>query len=123
MREYLQNAVQKYCDFAGIDMKTLMKVATPFLAESKDTDTEDPDNPSRGDLAGDASKVLMTFTYSARLARSDSLRAVGNLATEITGWTKVCDKRLHRFVSHVHQTYDQCQIGWVGDEIGDLDVL
>ena len=113
MRGYLQNAVAKYCELAGISEKKLPKVGTPFLDESKEKESEEPE---KGKLADNAAKVLMTFMYASRIARPDTLRAVTALASEITRWTTLCDKKLHRLVSYVHHTYNQCQVGWVGDE-------
>ena len=45
-----------------------------------------------------ASRVLMKILYAARMARSDLLRAVCGLASNVTKWTRQCDADLYRLV-------------------------
>ena len=58
--------------------------------------------------------------YAARMARHDTLRAVGNLATYLTKWGRAEDEKLHRFVSYRNSTKDLKQVGFVGDAPGKL---
>ena len=50
----------------------------------------------------------MKILYGARVARYDLLRPVRALASRITRWTKLCDKKLHRLVSYINETVNVC---------------
>ena len=47
--------------------------------------------------------------YLARIGRLDILWSVNKLARSITKWTKTCDKRLNRLISHIHHTCEYKQ--------------
>ena len=49
-------------------------------------------------------------SHLARIERPDILWSANELARSITKWTKACDKRLNRLISHIHHTceYRQC---------------
>ena len=88
MENSLLEAVEHYkrlCD--KHDYKpTLRKVDTPFI----DTSTLDPDfdKEPQGVLATSAASILMKVLYAARLARFDLLKAITNLASRLTKWTR-----------------------------------
>ena len=54
------------------------------------------------------------------MARFDILRAVCHLACFITKWSTDCDKRLHRLVCYIHSTKHFRMIGWIGDDLRNL---
>ena len=72
--------------------------------------------PEKGKLAKVAASILMGFLYAARMARFDLLRVTCRLATRITKWTEMDDKRLYRLVCYVHSTLEHRMIGYIGDE-------
>ena len=51
----------------------------------------------------------------ARIGRPDILWSVNKLARSITKWTKACDKRLNRLISHIHHTCEYKQYCHVGN--------
>ena len=62
----------------------------------------------------------MKILYGARFVRMDLLRIIGFLACAFTRWTPECDKRLHRLVSYLDTTVDAMQVGWVADDLSQL---
>ena len=124
--------------------KKLKKVATPFLDESREpmgctvaetqggersqeisiptrlpkptvnsqevTDVKPPQQFNKV-----AAGISMQSMYAARMARHDTLRAVGNLATYLTECGRAEDEKLHRFISYLNSTKDLKQVGIVGD--------
>ena len=83
---------------------------------------QDKQEPTPGKLAPVAAKIIMKVFYAARLARYDLLRAVASLARFITKWTPECDRRLERIMNYVKSTLSYRQIGWVGDDISELNL-
>ena len=73
-----------------------------------------------GRLAPSAASIAMTSLYGARFVRVDVLRIVGLLATAFTRWTPECDKRLHRLVSYLDATVEAMQIGWIADDLTQM---
>ena len=78
------------------------------------------DDEVRGQLADAAASVLMKILYSARMARFDLLRAVQGLAKWFTKWKKRHDAELYRLVCYIHTTKGKKMIGWVADDIDDI---
>ena len=91
-------------------------------AQGHDTLDASGDDTVRGELADDASKVLMKVLYGARMARYDLLRAVCALACRITKWDRICDKKLHRLMCYIWSTKHFRQYAWVGDTRGDIEL-
>ena len=54
------------------------------------------------------------------MARYDLLNPVCRLASLITKWDALCDKRLHRLVCYINSSLDVKMVGWVGDPTGSL---
>ena len=48
--------------------------------------------------------------------------AIGGLARYITKWTPECDRRLERLMNYVRSTLEYRQVGWVGDDIGKVNM-
>ena len=56
-------------------------------------------------MLGDcAAAVLMKILYGARMGRYDLIRPVQALASLITKWDGLCDKKLHRLVCYINST-------------------
>ena len=71
MEEYVQQAVDLYKGVAKID--SLRLAAAPFVSEGSITDA---DEEAEGELAPNASRVLMKALCLARLARLDALKSI-----------------------------------------------
>ena len=54
------------------------------------------------------------------MARFDLLKAVANLAKNITKWNANCDKRLHRLICYVNYSLDLRLKGHIGDSFDKL---
>ena len=115
---FLTACVEKYVELAGEKVKKLSHVDTPFLDES----TKIPEGEPTGVLAGIASKVLMKILYAARMGRFDLLRATNSLARYVTKWGPTCDRRLHRLVCYINSTKHIKMVGWIGDQMKDLEL-
>ena len=115
MESFLDSSVEAYCNLAGVSRKSLRKVATPFVPDSKASELP-KDASKEGHLQPIAASILMKLLYAARLARFDILKAIGQLAQHISKWTAADDRGLHRLVCYVNSTLDFRLTGWVGDE-------
>ena len=122
--------------------RPLVKAETPFLDESKPELDENPINPEVDQLFGQpspcptdviaeqpgvlgdaAAAVLMKILYGARMGRYDLIRPVQALASRITKWNRLCDKKLHRIVSYINSTLDLHLYGWVCDKPSDIEIV
>ena len=83
-------------------------------------DPTDTTSPEKGALADVALKVIMKCMWVARYARRDLGRAVGHLATKVSRWTPLEDKKLHRLISYMHHSRDVRQVGFIGDPVEEL---
>ena len=61
------------------------------------------------------SQIVLTCLYLARNARPDIPWSVNKLARAVTKWTRACDKRLARLISHIHHTSDHRQCCHLGN--------
>ena len=59
--------------------------------------------------------MVLKCLYLARNGRLDILWSVNKFARSITKWTKACDKRLSRLISHIHHTCEYKQYCHVGN--------
>ena len=117
----------------------LRKASTPFIHEPGGTDDGmpawkkrgeapvDPDEDVKGEkpfdgrfLQGDASIILMKVLYAARMARYDLLKPIGALASNVTKWDQLCDKKLYRIMCYINSSLHLRLLSWVGDQKGDL---
>merc|ERR1712240_973269 len=64
----------------------------------------DPLAEDVGQLQPIAARILMKVLYAARMCRFDLLRAVTALATKVTRWDALCDKKLHRLIAYINCT-------------------
>ena len=116
MTDFMNQCVERYCELTKTNRSKLRNVSTPFLdLEECDGDTEEG-----GELSTIALKVLMKILYAARMVRYDLLRPVTYLASRITKWSKICDRRLLRLVSYINSSKDHVLRGWVGDDLNNL---
>merc|ERR1712039_873400 len=62
-----------------------------------------------------AASIVMTTMYAARMAKPEMLRCVNMLATQLTRWTDLEDKKLHRAMSYLYHRSDDALVGWIAD--------
>ena len=82
MRDFLVSCVDRYCELAKVDPKSLKHVATTFHDNRVARPTEEGE--PQGKLQPIASRVLMKILFAARMARWDLLRATQSLASRVT---------------------------------------
>ena len=124
--------MERYCELANKTTQQLYKVSTPCI---DDHHFKEEETKSVGELSHVCSHVVLKCLYLARIGRPDILWSVNELARSITKWTKACDKRLTRLISHtrhtcgyrkychVGNTAKQCRLGLFQDSdfAGDLE--
>ena len=60
------------------------------------------------------SEMVLKCPDLTRIGRLGILWSVNKLARAVTKWTKACDKRLARLISHIHHTCEYrhcCNVG------------
>ena len=67
--------------------------------------------------------ILMKILYGARMGRYDLIRPAQALASRITKWNRLCNKKLHRLVSYINSTLDLHLHGWISDPADLLEVV
>ena len=90
MEQLMVQCVETYLTAVNKTRDSLKYAATPFLDEDRLIEADDA--VSTGALQQIALSVLMKVQYGARMARFDLLKAVANLAKNITKWIAKCDK-------------------------------
>ena len=65
----------------------------------------------------------MKILYGARTGRYDLIRPAQALASRITKWNHLCDRKLHRIVSYVNSTLALHLYGWVGDSAEFIELV
>ena len=114
MDDFLKQCVASYLELAKLKESDLSDVKTPFLDDSKFAEKDDI--PGQGALKDIAARVLMEILYCARLARFDLLKAISNLATKVTRWSKNCDIMLHQLVCYIQSSLKLRLVGTIGDK-------
>ena len=76
-----------------------------------------------GQLSGVAIKRLMKVMWVARYCRDDVLRAVSSLATRVTKWTPLDDKKLTRMISYLHHATHFIKIGFISDPLSEVRLV
>ncbi len=123
MHNFADECVKVFFDLTGYDENKIKPAPTPSADESKDSSgVIDEEEGKIGELSSISAKCLMKVMYMARLARGDLLRAVGHLSTKITKWTKDCDAKLLRIRRYAKGSREFRQIGFIGDELKDLQL-
>ena len=82
MEQFMVQCVETYLTAANKTRDSFKYVATPFLDEDRLIEADNAVNT--GALQPIASRVLMKVLYGARMARFDLLKAVANLAKNVT---------------------------------------
>ena len=132
MEGHAKKCVERYCELANKTTQQLYKVSTPCI---DDHHFKEEELKSVGELSKVCSQSVLKCLYLARIGRPDILWSVNKLARSITKWTKACDKRLSRLISHIHYTSEykqychagstakQCTLGVFQDSdiAGDLE--
>ena len=67
--------------------------------------------------------IFLKCLHLARIGRPDILWSVNKLARAITKWTRACDKRLARLISHIHNTSDHRQCCPVGNTVLSIGLV
>ena len=100
---------QRQCE---ISTQQLYKVSTPCI---DDHHFKEEEMKSVGELSTTCSQIVLKCLYLARIGRPGILWSTNKLARSITKWTKACDKRLNRLISHIHHTSEYKQYCHVGN--------
>ena len=109
---HARKCVERYCELANKTTQQLYKVSTPCI---DDHHFQEEELKSVGESSKVCSQIVLKCLYLARIGRPDVLRSVKKLARSITKWTKACDKRLSRLISHIHHTCEYKQYCYVGN--------
>ena len=140
MRSFMEQCIDRYRELCGTKYKaSLRHVDTPFLDESRPEFDANPDRPAVNALLGHpntgapaltsgvlgdcAAAVLMKVLYGARMGRYDLIRPVQALASLITKWSDLCDRKLHRLMCYIYSTLDLSLYGWIGDSPDLLELV
>jgi len=118
MSDYCMQTVEMYKELSG--RKTLKYASTPFCPEGS---LPAADEEVKGQLAGSACSVLMKSLWLARLARPDSAKPIGDLATHIQKWSVNDDRRVYRLVCYLNSTSHYAMYGHIHDKQEDLKLL
>ena len=95
--------VERYCELANRTTQQLYKVSAPCI---DDHHFKEEETKSVGEMSQVCSQIVLKCLHLARNGFPDILWSVNKLARSITKWTKACDKRLNRLISHIH---DKCE--------------
>ena len=90
----------------------LHKVATPCV---DDHQLKQEEIGSVGELSRVCSQIVLKVLYLARIGRVDISWSVNELVRALTKWTRACDKRSARLISHFHHTCEFKQYCHVGN--------
>ena len=112
MEGHAKKCVERFCELANKTTQQLYKVSTPCI---DDHHFKEEELKSVGELSQVCSQIVLKCLYLARFGRPDILWSVNKLARSITKWTKACDKRLDRLISHIHHTCEYKQYCSVGN--------
>jgi hypothetical protein len=82
---------------------------------------KESDRQQEGRLAPVAAKILTKCPCAARMARFDLLRAAQGLARYLSKWTTKQDEELYRLICFINPTKSWEMVGWVGDDLRDVD--
>ena len=113
MEQFMVQCVETYLTAANKARDSIKYAATPFLDGDRLVEADDAVNT--GALQRIASSILMKVLHGARMARFGLLKAVANLAKNVTKWNANCDKRLHRLICYVNYSLDLRLKGHIGD--------
>jgi hypothetical protein len=118
MEDYCNDAVNLYKRVANVEK--LRDAKTPFCPDGS---LPAADDDVRGELAGNACRVLMKALWLARLARPDSQKPICDLATHLQSWSRNDDKRLYRLICYLNSSVKYRLLGQIQDPPEALKLL
>ena len=95
---HAKKCVERNCELTNT---TMHKVSTPDIAGHHFKEEE---VKSLGELSQVCSQIVLKYLCLARIGRPDVPSSINKLAHSTMKWTKPCDKRLNRLISHIHHT-------------------
>ena len=98
---FMRRNAWKDCELAHKKGEQLYKVCTPCM---DDHHLKKEELETVGELSKICSQIVLECLFLAPIGRPDILWCVNNLARAVRKWTKPCDKRLARLISHIHHT-------------------
>ena len=98
MECHAKKCVERHFELANKTTEQFFKVATPCM---DDHQSKEEEFGSVGELSTVCSQIVLKCLYLDRIDRDDILWSVNKLARAVTNWTKACDKRLARLISHI----------------------
>ena len=99
MKNYFQAAIDQYLELATEKLNEVNMPFAPRLAPEE----LDSLMAERGILADHAASLVMKLMYGVHMARPHLSTVVARLSSQITKWTRDCDRRLHRIYSYLEQ--------------------
>ena len=115
MVDYAQQTVDLYLSITG--SQKLRHAPTPFCPEGSLVPSDDN---IKGELAPNASKILMKALWLGRLARPDIIKPIGDMATQVQKWSRNNDKQLHRLICYVNTSKNHRLVGTIRDDPREL---
>ena len=97
---HAKKCVEQFCELANKTTQQLYKISIPCI---DDHHFKEEETKPVGELSNTCSQIVLKCLYYI-------LWSVNKLAHSIAKWTKACDKRPNRLISHIHHTceYKQC---------------
>ena len=112
MEGHAKKCVERNSEWANKTTQQLYKVSTPYI---DDHHFKEEEMKSVGVLSQVCSQIVLKCFYLARIGRPDILWSVNKLPRSIPKWTRACDKRLARLISHIHHTCEYEQYCYLGN--------
>ena len=112
MEGHAKKCVERNYELSNITTQQSYDVVTSCM---DDHPFKEDQNESVGEKSTVWSQIVLTCLYLARIGRTGILLSVNKLARAVTKWTKSCDKRSARSISHIHHTSESRQYCCVGN--------
>ena len=119
MEGHTKKCVERFGELANKTTQQLNKVSTPCI---DDHHFKEEELKSVGELSKVCSQIVLKCLHLALVGKPDIPWPVNKLARSITKWTKDCDKRLSRLISHIHHTCDHRQYCHVGNHCKTMQI-
>ena len=107
-----QKCVARFCELVNKKVEQLYIDSSPCL---DDHQFKQEGLESVGELSEVYSQIVWKCLYLTRNARVDILWSVNKFGRSVTKWTRTCDRRLARLISHIHDTNDFSQCCHAGN--------
>ena len=109
---HVKKCVKQSCDLANKTTAQLYKVSTPCIDNHQFREEE---LKSEGGLSDVCPQIVLKCLYLTGIGGPNILWSVNKLARAITKWTRACDKRSARLISHIHRRSEYKQFCHVGN--------